>query len=198
MRIEILLFIIVSVVVANIYTEGKMIKKLMTYKKYYQMAGIIVGAFVLYWIIKRNPSGAREMVYSTNEYIKYLPVDRRISANFIEPLINFTKDSSFQDDGYNQSILSFGNGQIKGGGNRSKPLDSPSEKIKYKRSVSESKKKFIASKQSWRCATCNEILQATYEIDHKIRLEYGGSNEMDNLQALCRNCHGMKTMTEAL
>ena len=34
------------------------------------------------------------------------------------------------------------------------------------------------------------------EIDHKIRLENGGSNEVENLVALCRECHGGKTAME--
>ena len=35
--------------------------------------------------------------------------------------------------------------------------------------------------------------------EHSItRLEYGGSNNVDNLVALCRNCHGKKTAIENL
>jgi 5-methylcytosine-specific restriction endonuclease McrA len=29
-----------------------------------------------------------------------------------------------------------------------------------------------------------------------MRLEYGGTNDVDNLVALCRNCHGKKTASE--
>jgi len=31
-------------------------------------------------------------------------------------------------------------------------------------------------------------------VDHIVALENGGDNNMNNLQALCRNCHGKKTM----
>jgi 5-methylcytosine-specific restriction endonuclease McrA len=65
-----------------------------------------------------------------------------------------------------------------------------------KRSVSETKKKYVAANQEWKCGNCNNQLDHTYEIDHKVRLEYGGGNDVDNLVALCRNCHGKKTASE--
>ena len=65
-----------------------------------------------------------------------------------------------------------------------------------KRSVSESKKKFVAAQQSWKCGDCKRQLPGWFEVDHKIRLEHGGSNAVDNLVALCRDCHGKKTAFE--
>ena len=35
------------------------------------------------------------------------------------------------------------------------------------------------------------------EVDHVTRLEYGGQIN-NNLEALCRNCHGKKTAMENL
>ena len=49
-----------------------------------------------------------------------------------------------------------------------------------KRSVSETKKKFVAAQQSWCCGNCKKQLPAWFEVDHKVRLEYGGSNHVDN------------------
>lgn len=43
-----------------------------------------------------------------------------------------------------------------------------------------------------------DLLTISYEIDHIKPLCVGGSNEENNLQALCRNCHGDKTMFEEL
>jgi 5-methylcytosine-specific restriction endonuclease McrA len=43
---------------------------------------------------------------------------------------------------------------------------------------------------------CTTLLPPEYEIDHKIPLVQGGSNEESNLQALCPNCHRRKTMHE--
>ena len=63
-------------------------------------------------------------------------------------------------------------------------------------------KKLIASRQKWRCAVCNKLLDASYEIDHIIPLHRGSSSDsslqsFDNLQALCRSpCHIEKTARE--
>jgi 5-methylcytosine-specific restriction endonuclease McrA len=65
-----------------------------------------------------------------------------------------------------------------------------------KRSVSETKKKYVASLQNWKCAKCQKQLNAWFEVDHKVRLEYGGGNDVQNLEALCRECHGKKTAME--
>ena len=66
----------------------------------------------------------------------------------------------------------------------------------HKRNVSSLTKKMVASNQEWKCGSCNQILDYTYEIDHHIPLFKGGSNELSNLIALCRNCHGKKTLLE--
>tara|TARA_B100001094_G_C18177630_1_gene798802 strand:- start:1626 stop:1985 length:360 start_codon:yes stop_codon:yes gene_type:complete len=65
--------------------------------------------------------------------------------------------------------------------------------IKNKRYVSEKNKKYIASQQKWRCNNCNKLLDFTFEIDHIKPLYKGGSNILLNLQALCPNCHRLKT-----
>ena len=62
-----------------------------------------------------------------------------------------------------------------------------------KRSVSETKKKYVASMQDWKCGQCNKKLTHTFEVDHKIPLKNGGSNHVDNLESLCPNCHREKT-----
>jgi hypothetical protein len=44
MRLEIVLFLIVGFIMANIYTDGKYLRQLLlSYKKYYQMAGVAFG-----------------------------------------------------------------------------------------------------------------------------------------------------------
>jgi 5-methylcytosine-specific restriction endonuclease McrA len=67
-----------------------------------------------------------------------------------------------------------------------------------KRTVSETKKKYVAAQQQWKCHSCGCILPAWFEVDHIQRVEHGGSNHPDNLVALCRNCHGQKTSFENL
>lgn len=69
---------------------------------------------------------------------------------------------------------------------------------RYKRNVSQKLKKVVASAQEWKCHKCYQLLDANYEIDHIIPLYMGGDNTKNNLQALCRNCHGHKTTEDAL
>jgi hypothetical protein len=64
------------------------------------------------------------------------------------------------------------------------------------RSVSGTKKKYVAAQQGWKCNDCQTQLDAWFEVDHKIRLEHGGGNDVNNLVALCRECHGKKTAME--
>lgn len=64
------------------------------------------------------------------------------------------------------------------------------------RSVSQTTKKIVASNQQWKCNICRNLLNYTYEIDHIIPLYKGGTNNPNNLQALCRNCHGEKTVMD--
>ena len=66
------------------------------------------------------------------------------------------------------------------------------------RNVTNLTKKMVASNQGWHCGHCHTQLDFTYEIDHIIPLFRGGSNEPRNLIALCRNCHGKKTILERI
>ena len=72
------------------------------------------------------------------------------------------------------------------------------QKNNEKRNVNGYMKKFVASNQKWTCKHCQNILDASYEIDHIIPLYKGGTNDATNLVALCRNCHGVKTTKERM
>lgn len=71
-------------------------------------------------------------------------------------------------------------------------------KAKQNRQVTPLLKKKIAADQKWQCGHCKQVLDASYEVDHIVGLFNGGSNEEHNLVALCRNCHGKKTVHERL
>jgi 5-methylcytosine-specific restriction endonuclease McrA len=199
MRVEILIFIIAGLIIANIYTEGKVLKKLLSFKKYYQMIGVAFGAFMLYILLKRNPLRAQQVISSTNDYIKYLPIDKN-TTNMISPILDFTSRQDFSEgshngrDAYNYPVIPMPNQNHTVSENRMLQ----SGKKATKRSVSETKKKYVASNQDWKCGDCGCKLPAWFEVDHKVRLEYGGSNHVDNLVALCRDCHGKKTAIENL
>jgi 5-methylcytosine-specific restriction endonuclease McrA len=194
MRIEIIIFGITAFLIANLYTDGKLVKRVLSWKKYYQMAGIALAGFFIYWLIKKNPLRARDMIATSNEYIKYLPIDQNTSS-MIQPILDFTSKDRF----WNSNSNSDTHPVIK------MPYNKPQESVimnsgkkATKRSVSETKKKFVAARQNWKCGDCGEQLSAWFEVDHKIRLEYGGSNHIDNLLAMCRECHGKKTTIENL
>jgi 5-methylcytosine-specific restriction endonuclease McrA len=72
----------------------------------------------------------------------------------------------------------------------------PGTRTNYRRNVSALLKKKVAASQQWKCATCNNMLDETYEVDHVIALEHGGSNDPSNLRALCPHCHRKKTVEE--
>jgi 5-methylcytosine-specific restriction endonuclease McrA len=92
-------------------------------------------------------------------------------------LINATKDIQLNTTSIKQSNQS----------------NIPTSKL---RKVSDQLKKLVASQQRWNCKKCKNILDATFEVDHILALEDGGNNDIHNLQALCRNCHGKKTMED--
>ena len=204
---EILIFGITAFIIANIYTDGKYWKLLQTNQKYYKMAGVALGGLMLYVLFKKFPSKAQDIIRGSNEYIKYLPVDSstgfaiRNGMNMLNPVFDFTSKQNMYNNensdtmpilpvGQTRSVERIMNsGQQTGGTSGIKAT---------KRSVSETKKKFVASRQNWKCGDCSEQLSAWFEVDHKTRLEYGGSNHVDNLVALCRECHGRKTTMENL
>lgn len=201
MRIEIVLFLIAAAVIFNIYTDGKFLKSIFTYKKYFKMAGVGIAAIAFWWLLKKNPNNMNTMIATTNDYIKYLPIDKTTSG-IISPILDFTSKHDMASTAGSQRhpIMSMFD--------RSRPAtaearvlssgDVPAGMQKTKRSVSETKKKFVAARQSWTCGDCGTQLNAWFEVDHKVRLEHGGSNHVDNLVALCRECHGKKTTIENL
>lgn len=207
MRIELIILIAAGLLIANVYTDGKLLKKLFTFKKYYKMAAIAFGALMIYILFKKNPLRAQQMISTTNDYIKYLPLDKGTSS-MISPILDFTTKQNFGNDQFNYPVVPMPNNRETVAENRilqsgqrsfaSQQLTPELGKKATKRSVSETKKKYVASNQNWKCGECQKQLNAWFEVDHKTRLEYGGSNHIDNLVALCRECHGKKTTIENL
>jgi hypothetical protein len=195
MRIELIIFGVVAFLIANVYTDGKYWKLLQTNKKYYKMAGIALGGLMLYVLFKKFPSKASDIIRGSNEYIKYLPIDRE-TTGILSPILDFTAKQNIRNSGDEYAYPVSGIPPQQEDHNVNRIINSG--KKATKRSVSETKKKFVASRQNWKCGDCGEQLSAWFEVDHKIRLEYGGSNHVDNLVALCRECHGRKTTMENL
>ena len=178
MKIELLIFGITGFMIINTYYDGKYLAIMRTWKKYYQIAMYAFLGLSVYLFIKKNPQNNHSLIKHFNGLIKYMPIDKNASE-FFSPFIDMTSQSlSYVPPQQKRMMTS--------GGSTSK------------RSVSETKKKYVAANQNWKCHNCQQQLSAWFEVDHRQRLCDGGSNEVGNLVALCRNCHGEKTAMENL
>jgi 5-methylcytosine-specific restriction enzyme A len=76
---------------------------------------------------------------------------------------------------------------------RSKYFDEITGRIKFTKEF----KEMVLEKSKKKCAGCKCCLKAKkYDIDHIRPLANGGTNQIDNLQALCKACHQDKTANE--
>lgn len=167
MSIKFLIIILTCLLIYDTYHEHYYFKLFKTYKKYYKMLTIgIIGIGLVTILGKKN--GTNEGINILNNFIKILPIDTN-TKSMAAPFISHNVGES--------KILKSG-------------------KQTHKRSVGETKKKYVASQQQWKCGDCGDSLTAWFEVDHKQRLDRGGNNEISNLVALCRNCHGKKTALE--
>lgn len=191
MKFELLIFAITMFFVVNTYYDGKYVKLLKSWKKYYQMAGIAFAGISAYAFIKKYPLQSQSLIQNANGIIKFMPIDKE-AGDLLSPLLNFSQNyngiqESFIPQNMNSSNMSIQEKRILNSGKKT-----------TKRSVSETKKKYVAAEQGWMCGGCKKQLPAWFEVDHKVRLDNGGSNHVDNLVALCRDCHGKKTAFENL
>jgi hypothetical protein len=192
MKVELVVIAITIFFILNTYSDGKYVKVVKSWKKYYQMAGIAFIGLSAYIFMRKYPSDSQNLLRHANGMIKYLPIDKD-ATDLLTPFLDMSKGAYMGGGGgmsqQEQRILNSGRVPGPGGGGASKNV---------KRSVSETKKKYVAAQQGWNCGGCKKQLPAWFEVDHKIRLDNGGSNNVDNLVALCRDCHGKKTAFENL
>ena len=212
-KTEYIVFIITAVLIVNTYYDGHLIKIFQSNQKWIKMATFGFVGLSLFMFLRRNPENSRQLFYHANDIIKYMPISKG-TADMITPFFDMTGVPPPHDGGAmggamssamgthvarNVAQPSFGGG-TPGGTPGGHPGMSSSErrvlnsgKGSSKRSVSETKKKYVAAQQGWKCGDCQRQLPAWFEVDHVIALEHGGSNHVDNLVALCRDCHGKKT-----
>jgi hypothetical protein len=198
MKIELLVIGITAFFIFNTYSDGKYLKIMKSWKKYYQMAGIGFVGLSAYLFLKKHPDQSRSLLTHANGIIKYMPIDKEAS-DMLAPLLDMSRQTFGGGGGGNgnmspqeRRILNSGQGGVQAQGGVQGGVKT------VKRSVSETKKKYVAAQQGWNCGACKKQLPAWFEVDHKIRLDNGGSNQVDNLVALCRDCHGKKTAFENL
>ena len=180
MRYGLIIFIITAALLYNIYYENIIVRTVKNNMKYIQMGGIVFAAISLYVFIKKNPTESNSMLKHASSIVQYIPIDSN-SKDLLTPLFKMAQQTQGQERTVHHAHPMI-------------PVQMPTTK----RSVSETRKKYVASSQGWTCKHCNQMLDATFEIDHKIELQHGGTNDVSNLEALCRNCHGKKTMMHKL
>ena len=176
MRYGLIILCVTAFLVYNTYTDNKITKYVKHNIKYLKMLGIMFSGLSLYMFLKKHPNESGNMIKHAVGAVRYLPIDKS-SKDLLTPILNLTSSSTPT----NNSVL--------------RPTRVQQN---CKRSVSETKKKYVASSQNWKCNHCQQQLDATFEVDHVIELQNGGSNEVSNLVALCRNCHGKKSMLQRL
>jgi hypothetical protein len=202
-KFEFIIFIITAGLILNTYYDGKYFKLVesVNARKYIKMATIGFFGLSMYLFMKKNPENSHNIMQHANEFIKYMPISRE-SADMLTPFFDMTNKRAF----FGQEGGDANAGTDDAGWTTRRQQNSINKIMTSgktgggvgptKRSVSESKKKFVASQQGWKCGDCQRQLPGWFEVDHKIRLEHGGSNAVDNLVALCRDCHGKKTAFE--
>ncbi len=171
MNTNLIIILITVGLVYNTYHENFLLKSFQTHKKYYKIALILLFGLGFFVMVNKNPHNAAMSVNIAKQFLEVAPVDRN-SKNLLQPFL--------YTDPIQKSIQ-----RIQSSG-----------KTSSKRSVSETKKKFVAASQNWKCGKCQQQLTAWFEVDHTKRLDQGGTNDVSNLVALCRNCHGEKTSME--
>jgi hypothetical protein len=200
-KTEYIVFIITAFLIANTYYDGQFIKMFQSNQKWIKMLTFGFIGLSLFMFLRRNPENSRQLLYHANDIIKYMPISKG-TADMITPFFDFTSRHSegIPHGGTNTGrpmaqpmAQPIARPSLVGGGTAAERRVINSGKGSSKRSVSETKKKYVAAQQGWKCGDCQRQLPAWFEVDHVIALEHGGSNHIDNLVALCRDCHGKKT-----
>jgi hypothetical protein len=213
-KTEYIVFIITAILVANTYYDGQLIKLFQSNQKWIKMATFGFIGLSLFMFLRRNPENSRQLLYHANDIIKYMPISKG-TADMITPFFDMTGVPPGVPPPHDGGAMGGATSSALGGAmmsamgiNKAPPIAPPSwgggmsaaerrvlnsGKGSSKRSVSETKKKYVAAQQGWKCGDCQRQLPAWFEVDHVIALEHGGSNHVDNLVALCRDCHGKKT-----
>jgi len=194
MRVEIWILLITGILIYDTYYDNKYSKMIFTYKKYYKILLIGCGSLFVYYLFKKKPYQFKNLLQSGNNLFRYLPVGRE-AMEIINPIFEITKQQHQYEEEQSINENQFGKYEKRNDNdnyNKSKIINNEN-KEQVKRNVSDTKKRYVASQQNWKCKKCNLQLTYTYEIDHIIALKDGGDNSIENLVALCRECHGQKT-----
>jgi hypothetical protein len=192
-NLQIIIILVTGFIILNVYHDGKYIELIKSGKKYYIMIGYAFIGLSIYLLIQNKPNDGAKLIKHATNMIKFMPIDKD-SSDLLTPTLD--RAALYLAENENKNKINNDNTLY----NSKKPevnKDNTNKKS-VKRSVSEAKKKYVAGSQGWNCAHCKEQLKPWFEVDHIVRLEYGGTNDISNLEALCRECHGKKTAKEHL
>jgi 5-methylcytosine-specific restriction endonuclease McrA len=198
MRIELWILLISGLLIYDVYYDNKYSKLFFSYKKYYKIILIGIGSIFVYYLFKKKPDQFKNLIQSSNDLFRQIPLGRKTleTMDIMNPIFNLTNTPSLMNNFMenNEEIINNQNTQnIKNIQNNNNNNRQNNDNGIIKRNVSETKKRYVASSQNWCCGNCKNQLSYTYEIDHNIALKDGGDNSVENLIALCRECHGRKT-----
>lgn len=183
MRIELWAIFITIGLLYHIYTDGKYLENIFFQReKYFKMVSVLFVMLSLYVMLKYNPIRYKNTLLTATNALKYLP-PLKTEPTQVPPTP--VQDFKHLQGQYVPQPLFYSSNDPK-----------ISSHTSTKRSVSETKKKIVASSQQWACKNCKSQLNAWFEVDHIMRLDKGGTNDVSNLVALCRECHGCKTAME--
>ena len=215
-KAEYIVFLVAAVLIVNTYYDGRLMKMFQSNQKWMKMAMFAFAGLSLFLFLRRNPDNSRQLMFHANDIIKYMPISKG-TADMITPFFDMTgvpppndggaigggiggQTSRASSSAIGRAMSSaMGTTPSLGGGTPGGSMSAAERRVlnsgkgSSKRSVSETKKKYVAAQQGWKCGDCQRQLPAWFEVDHVIALEHGGSNHVDNLVALCRDCHGKKT-----
>ena len=80
---------------------------------------------------------------------------------------------------------------------KEKVLELSKVRTNRRRGINKHVRDDVIRKQNTQCNTCTKPLtEYNTNIDHTIGVQFGGTNDVDNLQALCVECHSEKTIKE--
>ena len=136
MNTNLIILLITGALLYNVYHENFLFKSFEKYKKYYKMGAIVIAALGFYVIINKNPAKGYSTLKAAQQYINVLPIDKN-SKDFLKPFMSLSPEEKAV-----QRILTAGKSN--------------------KRSVSETKKKFVASNQNWKCNYCDDNIFFRY------------------------------------
>ena len=177
MSIRFLIIIFTFAIAINMYYDNYYIHQIKKYKKFYKIGLVLVAGLGLSVMNKKSPVHSVDALQSLNSLVNVMPIDKDAKHLFAPFMGQHSYPSVSQTNSYYPSYQNNINKNVR-------RLHKPTKK--GKRSVSETKKKYVASLQNWQCKHCNHQLSAGFEVDQIKGLEFGGSNDVDNLQALCR------------